>query len=153
VGLFSPEIPRCTRTGKKRPLVEKYRELKCVLAGLAGQTFAQLVDALLPADNDECSVLREVATLAIPQLESVGDLFDRIKTHITQPEMPEAGEYVRVMSLHKSKGLTSKVAIVAGCTEGLIPFRDDEQTHAEQDAILRPACKIRVRTCHSLTPE
>jgi len=119
------------------PLVEKYRELKDVLAGLAGQTLTQLVDALLPADNDECNVLREVATLAIPQLASVDDLFDRIKTHITQPEMPEEGEYVRVMSLHKSKGLTSKVVIVAGCTEGLIPFRDDEQTHAEQDAVLR----------------
>ena len=119
------------------PLVDKYRELKGILAGLAVHTLAQLIDSLLPEGNDECNVLREVATLAIPQLQTIGDLFDRIKTHITQPEMPEEGEYVRVMSLHKSKGLTSKVAIVAGCTEGLIPFRDDEQTHAEQDANLR----------------
>ena len=120
-----------------RALIDKYRELKAILAGLTGQTLAQVVDALLPAGNDDCSVLREVAMLALPQLENVGDLFDRIKTHITQPEMPEEGEFVRVMSLHKSKGLTSKVAIVAGCTEGLIPFRDDEQPQAEQDAVLR----------------
>jgi DNA helicase II / ATP-dependent DNA helicase PcrA len=119
------------------PLVEKYRELKRILASLLGQTLAQLVDVLLPVDSDESSVLREVATFAMPQLESVEDLFDRIKTHITQPEMPEEGEYVRVMSLHKSKGLTSKVVIVAGCTEGLIPFQDDEQAPAEQDIILR----------------
>ena len=118
-------------------LIDKYRELKAILAGFTGQTLTQVVDALLPAGNDDCSVLREVATLALPQLENVGDLFDRIKTHITQPEMPEEGEFVRVMSLHKSKGLTSKVAIVAGCTEGLIPFRDDEQPQAEQDAVLR----------------
>jgi superfamily I DNA/RNA helicase len=91
---------------------------------------------LLPPDNDECGVLREVAMLAMPQLQRVGELFDRIKTHITQPEMPEEGEFVRVMSLHKSKGLTSKVAIVAGCTEGLIPFRDEEQPQLEQDAVL-----------------
>ncbi len=118
-------------------LVTKYRELRAVLAGLAVQTLAQVVDTLLPAGNDDCSVLREVATLAMPQMETVGDLFDRIKTHITQPEMPEEGEFVRVMSLHKSKGLTSKVAIVAGCTEGLIPFIDDKQPRAEQEAVLR----------------
>ena len=73
----------------------------------------------------------------MPELEGVDDLFDRVKTHITQPEMPEEGEFARVMSLHKSKGLTSKVAIVAGCTQGLIPFQDNEQPQSEQDAILR----------------
>ena len=35
--------------------------------------------------------------------------------------MPEGGDFVRVMSLHKSKGLTSQITIVAGCVEGLIP--------------------------------
>jgi len=118
-------------------LVEKYRELRGVLAGLAGQTLAELVEDLLPAANEECSVLREVALLVIPQLEAVGDLFDRIKTHITQPEMPEEGDFVRVMSLHKSKGLTSRVTIVAGCTQGLIPFQDNDQAPAEQAAILQ----------------
>jgi len=118
-------------------LLNKYRELKSILAGLTGQALDQVVDALLPAGDDDCSGLREVATLALPELKSVGDLFERIKTHITQPEMPEEGEFVRVMSLHKSKGLTSKVAMVVGCTEGLIPFRDDEQPQAEQDAVLQ----------------
>ncbi len=118
-------------------LVEKYRELRGVLADLTGQTPPDLVEALLPAGNEECSVLREVALLAIPQIEDVGGLFDRIKTHITQPEMPEEGDFVRVMSLHKSKGLTSRVAIVSGCTRGLIPFQDNDQAPVEQDAILQ----------------
>jgi len=118
-------------------LIDKYRELKAILASLTGQTIGQVVDSLFPSGNHDCSVLREVATLALPKLETIGDLFDRIKTHITQPEMPEEGEFVRVMSLHKSKGLTSKVAIVAGCTEGLIPIGDDKQPLAEQDAVLR----------------
>ena len=107
-----------------------------MLAGLTGQPLAHVVDAVLPAGNEECGVLREVATLAMPQLEDIGDLFDRLKTHVAQPEMPEEGEFVRVMSLHKSKGLTSKVSIVAGCTQGLIPFQDNDQPQLEQDAIL-----------------
>ncbi len=118
-------------------LSEKYRELRKILAGLAGRTLADLVEVLLPSGNIECSVLREVALLAIPQLEDIGDLFDRIKTHITQPEIPEESEFVRVMSLHKSKGLTSKIAIVAGCIQGLIPSQDNEQSSIEQDAILQ----------------
>lgn len=118
-------------------LVSRYRELKAVMAGLIGNTLPQVIDVLLPAGNDECAVLREVATLALPELENVHELFDRIKTHITQPEMPEEGDYVRVMSLHKSKGLTSKVVIVAGCTEGLIPFRDDDESESEQEDVLR----------------
>lgn len=118
-------------------LVEKYRELREALTVSEGQPLADLVEGLLPAGNEECRVLREVAELADPRLEEVGDLFDRIKTHITQPEMPEEGDFVRVMSLHKSKGLTSRVAIVAGCTQGLIPFEDSDLEMAEQAANLQ----------------
>ena len=118
-------------------LMDKYRKLREDLAGLKAQPLTDIVDALLPANNEECKALREVAKLAMPQFEGVGDLFNHIKTHITQPEMPEEGEFLRVMSLHKSKGLTSKVAIVAGCTQGLILFQDNKQAQIEQDAILR----------------
>jgi DNA helicase-2/ATP-dependent DNA helicase PcrA len=41
------------------------------------------------------------------------------------------------MSLHKSKGLTSRAVIVASCVEGLITFRKDSAAPAEQEAILR----------------
>ncbi|MGH8372696.1 MAG: 3'-5' exonuclease, partial [Gammaproteobacteria bacterium] len=36
-----------------------------------------------------------------------------------------------------SKGLTSKVVIVAGCVQGLIPFQDDECAPDEREAILK----------------
>ena len=56
---------------------------------------------------------------------------------MSQPEMPEQGDYARVMSLHKAKGLTSKVTIVAGCTQGLIPYEDFREPPAEQEAVLQ----------------
>ena len=40
------------------------------------------------------------------------------------------------MSLQKSKGLTSKVVLVLGCVEGLVPFEDRDETPAEQAAAL-----------------
>jgi len=44
---------------------------------------------------------------------------------------------VRVMSLHKSKGLTSRATIVSGCVHGLIPFEDHRQPADEQEATLK----------------
>ena len=46
--------------------------------------------------------------------------------------MPDDGEFVRVMSLHKSKGLTSKVTVVLGCIQGLIPGANDDDTNEEE---------------------
>lgn len=51
--------------------------------------------------------------------------------------MPEEGNFVRVMSLHKSKGLTCKAAVIAGCIQGLIPVQAADETPAEQAAILK----------------
>ena len=51
--------------------------------------------------------------------------------------MPEQGDFVRVMSLHKSKGLTSRGVIVPGCIQGMIPFQDRDETPDEQSANLQ----------------
>lgn len=118
-------------------LVARYRELLATLSGLEGLSVADLIDALVPDGDDDCSVLRETALLNRDELTNATELLDRLRTHVTQPEMPEQGEFVRVMSLHKSKGLTSKVVVIPGCIEGLVPFRDDAAPAAEQDAVLR----------------
>ena len=95
-----------------------------------------MVDTLLPENLPACRVLREAALLNLPECEDASDLFDALRTAVTQPEMPDEGDFVRIMSLHKSKGLTAKVAIVAGCIRGLIPFQNLGETPAEQAQIL-----------------
>ena len=64
-------------------------------------------------------------------IQEAEGLLDLLRTEITQPEMPAEGEFVRLMSLHKSKGLTSRVTIIVGCIRGLIPFVDDELLPAD----------------------
>lgn len=49
------------------------------------------------------------------------DIRERVQAEVTQPELPTDVDYVRVMSLHKSKGLTSKMVIVLGCNQGILP--------------------------------
>jgi superfamily I DNA/RNA helicase len=115
-------------------LITKYKELTAILAGLQTKSVADLIDTLFPAGNDDVAVIREAALLDLDELETSENLLDLIKTNVSQPTIPEEVDYVRVMSLHKSKGLTSKVTIVAGCTHGLIPFVD--QRHNVQEAAL-----------------
>jgi DNA helicase II / ATP-dependent DNA helicase PcrA len=114
----------------------KFEELKQILDDLQGANLQQVVDTLLPAGSEGVRVLRDAALLALERCESAADLFESLKTTVTQPEMPEEGDFVRIMSLHKSKGLTSKVAILVGCTRGFIPFEDRDESPQERAQIL-----------------
>jgi len=53
---------------------------------------------------------------------------------ITQPEVPQRPDFVRVMSLHKSKGLTSPVVVIAGALDGIIPTIRGSQSDEERAA-------------------
>ena len=117
-------------------LITKFQELTQLLDVIRDQDVETMVNTLLPENVDACRVLREAALLALPDCENVSALFDALRATVTQPEMPEEGDFVRIMSLHKSKGLTAKVAIVAGCIRGLIPFQDLGEPPAEQAQIL-----------------
>jgi DNA helicase II / ATP-dependent DNA helicase PcrA len=47
---------------------------------------------------------------------------------ISKPEVPTEINEVRIMSLHKSKGLNAPVTIIAGCVEGLLPKQPERGT-------------------------
>jgi DNA helicase-2/ATP-dependent DNA helicase PcrA len=57
---------------------------------------------------------------------TVENIFSALCINITQPELPSSVGYIRIMSLHKSKGLNADHVVVTGLIEGLIPPRDDE---------------------------
>ena len=59
-------------------------------------------------------------------------ILDAVCSAITQPDMPADVDYVRVMSLHKSKGLTADLVVVMGCVEGLIPRVNDDLTPSQK---------------------
>jgi DNA helicase II / ATP-dependent DNA helicase PcrA len=61
-----------------------------------------------------------------------GTLGDVIRRSVSQPELPMAAAFVRVMSLHKSKGLTADLVVVCGCLQGLIPSIDGDASMQQQ---------------------
>jgi superfamily I DNA/RNA helicase len=115
-------------------LRRRFGELRTALAERERMSVAEIVDSLFPEGQPWATELRDSAMLGGLDDLDVNKLLDRLRYRVTQPELPEAGEAARVMSLHKSKGLTSKVVIVAGCMQGLIPNLKDEGTPDEQAA-------------------
>lgn len=121
---------------RMREIVTRFRLLKNQLTPLEPLTGNSLVDSLFPDGQPWARPLREAALLKVKDDTVAPTLLDVLRTSVTQPEMPESGDFVRVMSLHKSKGLTSKAVLVAGCIEGLTPTLDNEGTPQERQSEL-----------------
>ncbi|HXG58056.1 MAG TPA: ATP-dependent helicase [Thermoanaerobaculia bacterium] len=117
------------------PLVERFRELQRRLGELAPVRGQALVDALFPGDRDWTSFIRSLASTIEGDEFGAQELRETLRIGITQPELPTDVDYVRVMSLHKSKGLTADLVAVVGCIEGLVPTLTDG-TPSEQAASL-----------------
>lgn len=114
-----------------KPLVTRFTQIRTELERLASLTSTSLVDALFPENALWAEELRRVALCGGLEGIERSELLERLRTHVSQPEIPEDQEDVRIMSLHKSKGLTSKVVIVISCLEALISNRSANPTPAE----------------------
>ncbi len=82
-----------------------------------------VVDQLFPDGQDSTRDVRElaIAILDIMVVDDRAEFVRELATAISQPEIPTEIEDVRIMSLHKSKGLSAPVTIIAGCVQGLLP--------------------------------
>ena len=112
-------------------LVSRFQELQKELIRLAQLDVMATFDDLFPAAADWATPIRELLTGKMEGVEDVASLLHLLRTEITQPEMPAAGNFVRLMSMHKSKGLTSRVTIIVGCIHGLIPYIDEDISPAD----------------------
>ena len=117
------------------PLVERFQELQRRIEELATSRGQALVNAVFPPAEAWTHSIRSLASTIEGDEFNADKLLEGLRTQITQPEMPSGVDYVRVMSLHKSKGLTADLVVVIGCIEGLIPTISDG-TEVERAASL-----------------
>ena len=113
-------------------LVARFREVRGHILRLQAMILEDgllgLVDALFPNEN---ILVRDIRALSLAILEenpevTPRDFLTELTSAIAKPEIPAEVEEVRIMSLHKSKGLSSPVTIIAGCVEGLLPKQPDQ---------------------------
>lgn len=117
-------------------LVTRYQQMVAGVRGLLGQSTAEVVDQLWPPGGD-CDDIRGVALSIATTVQIPADLLKELETTLIQPELPGGREdVVRIMSLHKSKGLTAKCVLVTGCMAGALPtLRPDLSPAATQQAV------------------
>lgn len=123
-------------------LVKRYSELQTELNALRTKTPTEIVDALFPQTDEETQELRALSELALNTGATIERLFEYIRSQIAHPELPQVEDSVRIMSLHKSKGLTARAVIVAGCIEGWLPQIDEELSTAQQHRQLEEARRL-----------
>lgn len=118
-------------------VVQAFRDLCNELDALdALPDLPGLVDQLFPNGQAQTQEIRTLSNqiLADKPQTTRAEFVHELLTAVTQPETPTNVNYVRMMSLHKSKGLSAPVTIVAGCVEGLLPRRPDPDLTAQQAA-------------------
>lgn len=122
---------KLSRTG---PLVKRFQEISRRALELQDtsndQGIIALIDELFPDGDDRWRDIRALS-LEIMGNEaavdlSITDFVSELSHDISQPEIPSEIQDVRVMSLHKSKGLSAPATIIAACVEGVLPRRPDQ---------------------------
>jgi superfamily I DNA/RNA helicase len=119
-------------TGVKS-VFERFDAIQTRLAGFKDLTGSDLVNAWISADVS-CTELKTIAdkVVAIDPHCNADRLAEKVREIVTEPDIPDVVPDVRIMSLHKSKGLSANVVMIAGCVEGVMPRqRQDEMTDGE----------------------
>lgn len=110
-----------------RTLVSRFEEILTELASLrTAADLEQFIQLWLP-ENPETVLLSETVAKCREEVSSVEELYEKLHEATTRPEIPLEVSEVRVMSLHKSKGLSSPFVFIVGCIEGLLPARSDSE--------------------------
>lgn len=119
-------------------LVARFRVIRAELDRLGviheNGGMAEVANDLFAEHDDGVRELRALSVellQAIPEI-SPDEFLSEISDAITKPEIPTEIQDVRIMSLHKSKGLSSPITIIAGCIEGLLPKQPADDLSAAE---------------------
>lgn len=120
------EVLESLRDGEKLDIkvpafVKRFTAAVAAIAAIDPDDLSTVVDQLFPADVEALEALRAIALEVLPEAEDLGGLCELIVTRVSQQDVPENPDFVRIMSFHKSKGLTSPVVYLVGMVDGIIP--------------------------------
>jgi len=110
-------------------LLQRFQAIKNELNFLDEQTsVTDFVDRWLRTEFPGAGELRILVAGLMAAAEAPAELLSQIIEAVSQPEIPPDVTDVRIMSLHKSKGLSSPIVVIAGCVDGLLPAEPEQGT-------------------------
>jgi DNA helicase II / ATP-dependent DNA helicase PcrA len=110
-------------------LLQRFHAIQNELHFLEEQTsVTDFVNRWLRAEFTGAGELKILVAALMDAAETPEELLAHIIEAVSQPEIPPDVTEVRIMSLHKSKGLSSPIVVVAGCVDGLLPAEPEPGT-------------------------
>ena len=119
-------------------LLQRFHAIQNELRFLDEQTgVPDFVNRWLRAEFSGAGELRILVGNLMGSAATPAELLSLIIEAVSQPEIPPDVTEVRIMSLHKSKGLSSPIVVIAGCVDGLLPAEPESGTPiAQRHALL-----------------
>jgi len=118
-----------------KPLMTPFRRIREEIDRLDNcKNLSEVVDSLFP-DEAETKNIRSIALKVMEKIDANNkdEFLSELESIIAQPEVDTKIEDIRIMSIHKSKGLSAPITIIAGCVEGLLPKVNGDISEAEKE--------------------
>ncbi len=116
---------------KLRKLKPIFTLINSKINDLNTMEFSEVINDLFPSNNPDLSEIRQL--LDKPNIDTLNKAYNEIINYLAHPETPDSGDFISIMSIHKSKGLTKKIVILSTCNQGLTPMNcSDDHSLQEQ---------------------
>jgi DNA helicase II / ATP-dependent DNA helicase PcrA len=117
--------------------VKRFKAALAAIEAIDPDDLPAVVDQLFPADSEGVEALRAIALEVLPEADGLAGLCDLMVTRVSQQDVPENPDFVRIMSFHKSKGLTSPAVYLVGMVDGIIPtIKATADDQAAEEAVI-----------------
>lgn len=163
-------LKRMQETGfprKMNKIMIKFREIHDNITALESMSMQEIVQHTLSECVDEDKSYSLIRSFADEIIEKNPDIkpyqFIKIlRECLYNPEPQDCEGKVKIMSIHKSKGLSSRVVIMASCVDGVIPreratFNDEQRrlfyvgiTRAKEALVLSSFMSIQTALAHQV---
>ena len=116
---------------RDRAILSRWRDAKLDLSRHENLTGYNLIESLMPEKEESVASLRSLALEYVQEDSDPEAILGSLLNALRGPEVPRESESIRIMSAHKSKGLTAEVVVVVGLIEGIFPFTRPEESPVE----------------------
>jgi superfamily I DNA/RNA helicase len=121
-----------------RRQIDEFNLIKQQIAELAADplngSLAEVIDTLFPTDDEDFSDIRDLALTALGEEgeHNKSAFLRELVNSVVKTEVPSESGEVRIMSIHKSKGLSSPAVFISACVQGLLPKLSDGDTEEQR---------------------
>ncbi len=107
--------------------INRYQHIQSEITRLSGYSLREMFDSLFPVAEEWSAPFHNAVDGLDFEIASPTKLLQVLVSYLDKKEAPVDVDYIRIMSLHKSKGLNIPVTIIIGVIDGLLPGKTDNR--------------------------